>query len=46
MLGGLGDESAHGGDVASEPTHIFNPLGRLNLLNSLDLVWIRLDPTL
>ena len=23
---------AHGGDAAGEPTHIFDPLGRLNLL--------------
>ena len=45
-LGRLGDESAHGGNAASEPTHILDPLGRLNLLNSLDLVWVCLDPVL
>jgi len=27
-------------------THILDPLGCLNLLNSLDLVWVCLDPTL
>ena len=46
MLGRLGDESAYGGNAASEPTHMLDPLGRLNLLDSLDLVWVRLDPTL
>ena len=32
--------------AASEPAHILDPLGRLNLLNSLDLVWVCLDPAL
>ena len=45
-LRGLGDESAHGGNAASEPMHILDPLGRLDLLDSLDLVWACLDPTL
>ena len=45
-LGGLGDESAHGGNAASEPTHILDLLGCLNLLNSLDLVRVCLDPTM
>ena len=31
---------------ASESTHILDSHGRLNLLDSLDLVWVCLDPTL
>ena len=46
MLSRPGDESAHGGNAPSEPTHVLDPLGCPNLLNSLDLVWVSLDPTL
>ena len=46
MLSRLGDESAHGGNTASEPTHILDPPRRLNLLNGLNLVRVRLNPTL
>ena len=46
MLCGFGDELAHGGNAASEPTHVLDPSGCLNLLDGLNLVWVRFNPTI
>ena len=45
-LHGLGDEPAHGSNAASEPTHVLDPFGCLNLLDGLDLIWVCLNPAL
>ena len=46
MLSRLRDEPAHGGNAATEPTHILDPPRRLNLLDGLDLIRVCLSPTL
>jgi len=46
MLRGLGDEPAHGGNTTSEPAHVLDPFGCLNLLNGLDLIWVCFNPAL
>ena len=46
MLCGLGDEQDHGSNAASEPTHVLDPFGCLNLLDGLDLIWVCFNPAL
>ena len=46
MLSRFGDEPTQGSNAAGEPTDVFDPFWRLNLLNCLDLVGICLDSAL